>query len=182
MNESQAQQLTERIKREAPHLNAEAVRHGYPGYDEAWYIKISIWRDGITSSTELDDEHAWLALKTSMEMKESNQVKTEYWKTEHYLYTDGQITAVKPIAHTDVQTELVGIRTHDSFVHEIQFVTTEKWPYPFLVHTRISIEGKIVYIGNTWFTKLADLLEYLAKYLPPEETSSHEAPTQQDAG
>ena len=66
MNELQAQQLAERIKREALHLNAEPVRHGYPGYDETWAVKISRSAGGITSSMEIEDAHQWELLKASM--------------------------------------------------------------------------------------------------------------------
>src|SRR6266700_5499031 len=106
MNELQAQQLADRIRNEAPHLNAEPVRHGYPGHDEAWYVKIATTKNGTISSTELDDEQSWLTLKASM--KVSKQVKTE-----HYLYADGQIATVKPAAQTDVSTKLLGTRIHD---------------------------------------------------------------------
>lgn len=66
MNELQARQLVERIQRDAPHLSAEPVRHGYPGYDETWAVKISRSAGGVTSSMEIEDAHQWELLKASI--------------------------------------------------------------------------------------------------------------------
>lgn len=95
-------------------------------------------------------------------------------KTEQYVYAGGQIVSVKPVAQTDVATRTIGLRTHDSFTHAILLVTDEKWPYPFVIRTRLQVPTtgvapETVYLAYTWFTKLADLLEYLARYLPPEQ-------------
>jgi hypothetical protein len=67
MDEQAAGQLALQIRTEAPYLQAEVQRRGYPGYDESWLVKVSIQAGGVTTSMELEDAQQWAWLRASIQ-------------------------------------------------------------------------------------------------------------------
>lgn len=66
MDQQQAQQLAEQIRQEFQIIQTEVIHSGYPGYDEAWHVKISVTANGVTTSTELDDAEQWMQFKKGL--------------------------------------------------------------------------------------------------------------------
>lgn len=92
-------------------------------------------------------------------------------KSEHYVHTKGKTTRTRPVVRNDTITmKPIAQQERYGLNHSILLVLEEEWTYLFCILTLITAKtGETVYEASTWFPSLPDLLDYLAKYLPPEK-------------
>ena len=90
---------------------------------------------------------------------------------EHYVHKDGQTEKVEKVAFPKQDGSFImtpiGHRTHDNFTHHL-FLIQEEWIYKFCIWTIIA-PATPGYQAFVWCPTLTDLLDYAAKYLPPEK-------------